>query len=278
MAQFLAIAALILEHASSATFAVIAFALGIAALVDYVRRAIRIGKNRIEQDKVRSVGTRPDRDVASVLFWRARSAKVASDGASGAHGGDSVALLATAFGCAPVAKQSPPPPVAPPTIAEDGMHVEKVREELQLAPWDSAFSAVRGIGVATETVTARNLTDEPVTVRALPVLGDGAPPFALRNPPKLPAIVPPKGQLSVEVTFAPPRAPRWACTARCCGSRPDPRPRTVRALICRRWRRWAAPATTSRRWPRWSRRWATPSTCAARAPPAPALAADHPNR
>ena len=84
------------------------------------------------------------------------------------------------------------------------MRVEKVREELQLAPWDLAFSAIRGTGVATETVTARNLTDEPVTVRALPVLGDGAPPFELRNPPKLPAIVPPKGQLSVEVTFAPP--------------------------------------------------------------------------
>lgn len=117
------------------------------------------------------------------------------------------ALLAgvSALGCAPAAKQSPPPPVAPPpSAADEGSRVEKVREELQLAPWDLAFSAVRGTGVATETVTARNLTDEPVTVRALPVLGDGAPPFELRNPPKLPAIVPPKGQLSVEVTFAPP--------------------------------------------------------------------------
>ena len=85
-----------------------------------------------------------------------------------------VALLAAALGCAPAAKQSPPPPVAPPRPAAEGMRVEKVREELQLAPWDLAFSAVRGTGVATETVTARNLTDEPVTVRALPVLGDGA--------------------------------------------------------------------------------------------------------
>jgi hypothetical protein len=113
-------------------------------------------------------------------------------------------MLAAALGCAPTAKQSPPPPVAPPKRAAEGMRVEKVREELQLAPWDLAFSAGRGTGVATETVTARNLTDEPVTVRALPVLGDGAVPFELRNPPKLPAIVPPKGQLSVEVTFAPP--------------------------------------------------------------------------
>ncbi len=117
-----------------------------------------------------------------------------------------VALLVAALGCAPAATQSPPPPVAPPRpAADEGSRVEKVREELQLAPWDLAFSAVRGTGVATETVTARNLTDEPVTVRALPVLGgDGAPPFELRSPPKLPAIVPPKGQLSVEVTFAPP--------------------------------------------------------------------------
>lgn len=53
VAQFLAIAALILDHPSLATFAVIAFALGIAALVDYVRRAVRIGKSRLEQAKAR---------------------------------------------------------------------------------------------------------------------------------------------------------------------------------------------------------------------------------
>jgi len=53
VAQFLAIASLILDHASIATFAVIAFALGIAALADYLRRAIRIGKIRIEQAKER---------------------------------------------------------------------------------------------------------------------------------------------------------------------------------------------------------------------------------
>jgi cardiolipin synthase len=51
VAQFLAIAALILDHPSNATFAVIAFGLGIAALADYMRRAIRIGKARIEQAK-----------------------------------------------------------------------------------------------------------------------------------------------------------------------------------------------------------------------------------
>ncbi len=118
-----------------------------------------------------------------------------------------LALLAAGalvLGCASAATQSPPPPVAPARPAvEAGSRVEKVREELQLAPWDLAFSAVRGTGIATEMVTARNLTGEPVTVRALPVLADGATPFELRNPPKLPAIVPPKGQLSVEVTFAP---------------------------------------------------------------------------
>jgi len=51
VAQFLAIATLILDHPSNAAFAVIAFGLGIAALADYMRRAIRIGKARIEQAK-----------------------------------------------------------------------------------------------------------------------------------------------------------------------------------------------------------------------------------
>ena len=51
VAQFMAIAALTLDHPSNATFAVIAFGLGIAALADYMRRAIRIGKARIEQAK-----------------------------------------------------------------------------------------------------------------------------------------------------------------------------------------------------------------------------------
>jgi cardiolipin synthase len=51
VAQFLAIAALTLDHASSATFAVIAFVLGIAALADYMRRAVRLGKIRIEQER-----------------------------------------------------------------------------------------------------------------------------------------------------------------------------------------------------------------------------------
>jgi hypothetical protein len=108
-----------------------------------------------------------------------------------------------AAGCAPV---SPPRAVAPApaaAIEPPGMRVEKVRQELQLAPWDLAFSAVRGAGQVTETVTARNLTDDAVTVRALPVLGDEAAQFQLRTPPRLPAVVPPKGQLSVEVTFAP---------------------------------------------------------------------------
>ncbi len=53
VAQFLAITALMLDHSSLETFAVIAFALGLAALADYVWRAIRIGKTRIEQAKPR---------------------------------------------------------------------------------------------------------------------------------------------------------------------------------------------------------------------------------
>lgn len=51
IAQFLAIAALILDHPSIAIFAVIAFALGLAALADYMWRAVRIGKSRLEETK-----------------------------------------------------------------------------------------------------------------------------------------------------------------------------------------------------------------------------------
>ena len=110
-----------------------------------------------------------------------------------------------AASCAPVATPKPVAPPPPPVAVEQaGLRNEKVREELQLAPWDLAFSAVRGSGAASETVTARNLTEVPVTVRALPVLGDEAALFQLNAPPKLPAVVPPKGQLSVQVTFAPP--------------------------------------------------------------------------
>jgi cardiolipin synthase len=49
VAQFLAIAALILDSPAVKGLAVIAFLLGIAALIDYVRRAILIGKRRLEQ-------------------------------------------------------------------------------------------------------------------------------------------------------------------------------------------------------------------------------------
>jgi hypothetical protein len=125
-------------------------------------------------------------------MWLARSPKLL------------LLTAALAAGCAPVAAPKVVAPPPPPAVDPEGMRVEKVREELQLAPWDLAFSAVRGAGIVTETVTARNLTDAPVTVRALPVLGDEAAHFQLRTPPKLPAVVPPKGQLSVEVTFAPP--------------------------------------------------------------------------
>ncbi len=53
VAQFLAITALMLDHPSLAPFAVIAFALGLAALADYMWRAVRIGKRRFEQAQSR---------------------------------------------------------------------------------------------------------------------------------------------------------------------------------------------------------------------------------
>jgi phosphatidylglycerophosphate synthase len=49
VAQFLAIAALILDHPAIRIFADIAFLLGVAALVDYVRRAVVIGRRRLRQ-------------------------------------------------------------------------------------------------------------------------------------------------------------------------------------------------------------------------------------
>jgi phosphatidylglycerophosphate synthase len=51
VAQFLAIAALILDHPSIWIFAAIAFLLGIAALVDYFRRAVATGKRRLAKER-----------------------------------------------------------------------------------------------------------------------------------------------------------------------------------------------------------------------------------
>jgi phosphatidylglycerophosphate synthase len=49
VAQFLAIATLILDHPSIKIFAAIAFLLGLAALADYVRRAVAIGRRRLAE-------------------------------------------------------------------------------------------------------------------------------------------------------------------------------------------------------------------------------------
>ena len=46
VAQFMAIAALILEHPWVRLFAFLSFVLGVAAMADYLRRAIAIGKSR----------------------------------------------------------------------------------------------------------------------------------------------------------------------------------------------------------------------------------------
>jgi phosphatidylglycerophosphate synthase len=62
VAQFLAIAALILDHPSIAIFAAIAFVLGVAALVDYVRRAIAIGRSRLDRRVSAHSGNRASRE------------------------------------------------------------------------------------------------------------------------------------------------------------------------------------------------------------------------
>ena len=82
--------------------------------------------------------------------------------------------------------------------------VEKTREELQVAPWEIALSGVRGEGELTESVTAKNLLDRPVTVSSINVQGDAAALFAVKSAPRFPATIPAHGTLSVELSFRPP--------------------------------------------------------------------------
>src|SRR5688572_18626725 len=101
---------------------------------------------------------------------------------------------------------STPPPADPAPAArrpELGFGVEKMREELQVAPWEIAFSGVRGEGGMQETVTVRNLVDRPIELRAVQVVGDGAQLFALLDLPPLPAVIPAKRSLSVGLAFRP---------------------------------------------------------------------------
>jgi hypothetical protein len=110
--------------------------------------------------------------------------------------------------CKSLIPPAPPPPVpaaapaAPPP--PPGMSVEKVREELQVAPWEIALCGVRGETGASETVTARNVLAEPVTVNAIEVLGEAAPAFKIVGRPVLPTVIPAKGSLSVDVSLQPP--------------------------------------------------------------------------
>jgi hypothetical protein len=106
-------------------------------------------------------------------------------------------------GCATTAAKSTPAakPIDP---AAGGPMVEKTREELQVAPWEIALSGVRGEGETTESVTAKNLLDRPVTVASVNVLGDAAPLFAVKSAPVFPATIPAHGTLSVELSFRPP--------------------------------------------------------------------------
>src|SRR5262245_43069769 len=113
-----------------------------------------------------------------------------------------VSLLAAAGACGTTKPPAPPPaPAAPP--APPGMQVTKQREELQVAPWDLVFSGVRGAADATETVSARNLVDHVVEVRAILVVGEQSAVFRVRDLPELPARLAPKGKISAGVAFAP---------------------------------------------------------------------------
>lgn len=118
-----------------------------------------------------------------------------------------IALFSLALiGCA---TSAPPPAAATAAVAQDspagaGFAVEKMREELQVAPWEIAFSGVRGEGGMQETVTVRNLVDHPVEIRAIQVVGEGARMFALLDLPPLPVVIPAKRTMSVGLAFRPP--------------------------------------------------------------------------
>ena len=82
--------------------------------------------------------------------------------------GLAVGLAATlAAGCAATAASRKSEPAAPSAPPPPGTEVQKMREDLQVSPWDLVFCAVRGTGGIDESVSARNLTDQPVEVRAI---------------------------------------------------------------------------------------------------------------
>jgi hypothetical protein len=93
------------------------------------------------------------------------------------------------------AKANPPPPPA---------GLEKVREELQFAPWEVALSGVRGETGPTEMVRARNLVNRPVTISGVKVVGDAANLFSVKGAPAFPVVIPAGGSLAVEVELGPP--------------------------------------------------------------------------
>src|SRR6185295_10433726 len=93
----------------------------------------------------------------------------------------SLGMLSLLAACAaPVATSKPvvaPPPPPP------GTEVEKMREQLQVSPWDLVFCAARGAAGVDESVSARNLTADPVEVRAIFVTGEEAALFHVGNLP-----------------------------------------------------------------------------------------------
>jgi hypothetical protein len=116
-----------------------------------------------------------------------------------------IAGLLGAAGMGGCAARVAPRAVAP-ALPLAGTQVEKVREQLQVTPWDLVFCAARGSGSVNEGVSARNIVDETVEVRAIFVTGEDAALFQLGDLPPLPAALPSKERLSVAVTFAPPVA------------------------------------------------------------------------
>ena len=81
-----------------------------------------------------------------------------------------------------------------------------MREQLQVSPWDLVFCAARGAAGGDESVSARNLTAEPVEVRAIFVTGEEAGLFRVGGLPPLPVTLAPKGTTSVSIAFAAPAA------------------------------------------------------------------------
>ena len=81
--------------------------------------------------------------------------------------------------------------------------VEKLREPLEVTPFELHFSGLRGAATATESVTVKNAGSAPVQVSELRVVGVQASTFKIANAPLLPLVLQPSASFAFGVGFEP---------------------------------------------------------------------------